>query len=436
MANTNPFGSGTKGQAGDFEPPQYYVGTVGQGPWPNNTNSGYANYGKPPGFINFQPFGDDHRYMDYRDTPWRPKTRMWFGPMTMMDFLSNMNMVRYWAPGTGREAPMYQLKFGVQTALDEVQANHPNDFCSLVGFSRPYATAGGTTPGVLGGYYNEPLMGLSQDYNSVRNALWYSQYSIVKQTEFSPYDSDPTYGPAPGGANTYGGGLIANVPHAIEGTTSPYAMMLAFNQFSNDTATYSAGTIPGNNGGGGRNGADRLLIFETDGAASFVATPQLDPATSGLYNGVPGTGGSYFKVRYALGELPDGVYVGTPPTFSSGDPITQTKKMGDVMCALTTAAKPGFSTSRVPVRIHCIAFGSMFSGTLSTPAVNALDLLGYLEYDGKTQATYTAPATLATEKIINSPVFYSTTTPIGRLQQMRQAYRDALQSSVSVTLLQ
>src|SRR5262249_51153358 len=31
-------------------------------------------------------------YMDYSDNPKRPKTHFWFGPMTMIDFLSNYNM--------------------------------------------------------------------------------------------------------------------------------------------------------------------------------------------------------------------------------------------------------------------------------------------------------------------------------------------------------
>ena len=79
------------------------------------------------------------------------------------------------------------------------------------------------------------------------------------------------------------------------GTCYSMGLMLAYNQFSGNSAllNYNTSTLPAVNandaGGGGRKGAQKIVIFETDG----------DPNTSASGNFVNGGAyNSYYKVRY------------------------------------------------------------------------------------------------------------------------------------------
>ena len=59
-----------------------------------------------------------------------------------------------------------------------------------------------------------------------------------------------------------------------------YAMglMLAYNQFSANTSlvNYNPGDPAGDAGGNGRHGAQKIIIFETDGAPNTTATATLN----------------------------------------------------------------------------------------------------------------------------------------------------------------
>src|SRR5260370_34216204 len=96
---------------------------------------------------------------------------------------------------------------------------------------------------------------------------------------------------------------MPSVPRSVGGTCSPYSMMLAYNQFSGDssTAVFGGGASTpyyGVAGGLGRNGAQKMIIFETGGVASATATgsaSNLDPAASPLL--VAQGANSYFKDR-------------------------------------------------------------------------------------------------------------------------------------------
>src|SRR5262249_4747954 len=69
--------------------------------------------------------------MNYSDTRVRPRLQFWFGPVSMLCFLSDNNSSSYarnWLPGTCHEAHCWQLKAGVNSALDDVKKNHPNDW--------------------------------------------------------------------------------------------------------------------------------------------------------------------------------------------------------------------------------------------------------------------------------------------------------------------
>ncbi len=405
---------------------------------------------------------NDTRYMDYRDQPPRPVAKYWFGPLTMIDFLGNYNFsywletqgqpLRFWWPGTSHEAPLWQLKTGVQSALGDVRNNHPNDYLSVIAFSTPTDNLG--NPGT----YNSVLMPLGQDYNLMTDALWFPQYLVNNfhstppdtTTEITPWDY--TYN-AGTGTSTLQTGVMASVPRSVGGTCSTFSLMLAYNQFSGDTTTASFGggattSYYGQAGGLGRNGSQKMIIFETDGVASATATgsaSNLDPAQSTLL--VKQGSNSYFKVRQTVNptppsplEYPDYVY--GPPD----DAVTQTKAMADLITNNTTnATAPGFATFRKPVKINCIAFGSLFyAGNNAIPPggtqpaqTQALGLLQYMQYKGGVQAT--AATALAPSRIINQSVWDDGSSPPNpatcRKGALQQAFSQSMQDTVGVVLI-
>src|SRR5438309_5494191 len=95
----------------------------------------------------------------------------------------------------------------------------------------------------------------------------------------------------------------SDVPHASGQTCYAMALMLAYNQFqytaSTDTVlrkwiTPSTSVAEGMAGGMGRKGAQKMVIFCTDGAPNTKATATL--TTSGTLK--------YYPVRYNSANLP------------------------------------------------------------------------------------------------------------------------------------
>jgi hypothetical protein len=382
-------------------------------PVDSNTPSSSTTTPFPQGkaTINWKPIAGQNsepsppRYLDYRDNPRRPKLHYWFGPMTMVDYLGNYNQQRFWWPGTVHEAPMWQLKTGVQTALDDVKKNHPNDYMAVIGFSQPSSS----NP-VHSGFYNAVLSPLGQNYKQMINSLWFAPQVISTSAEISPYDA-----------------AISTVPRAISGTDSAFAFMLAYNQFSGDPGTASFTSPTGQAGGLGRNGAQRTIVFETDGVASATATT---PGTVTSYVVNQGPNNSYFPVRYrtANPELPNYVYGVAQGTSPPTPPVQQTEDVVSVLVSTNTASPPGYATSRKPVIIHCLAFGSLFyPNNASQNQTNALNLLQNIQWQGGTQPTSSTP--LPSYKIINQ------TSNAARTQAMDQAFKTVMQDAVQVNLI-
>jgi len=379
----------------------------------------------------------DTRYMDYRDNPRRPVAKYWFGPMTMIDFLGNFNTQKFWWPGTCHEAPLWQLKTGVQTALGDVKNNHPNDYLSVIGFSVPKTSSSSV------GYYNAVRAPLSQDYKRMINSLWFPQYVIDNRLEITPYDYVAN-------TSTACPGAMDSVPRSVQGTCSPFSMMLAYNQFSNNSTSLTfAGTTTtdyGMAGGLGRLGAKKVIIFETDGVASATST---DPSGTGILGSLyhsgststNGTNNSYYKIRWnsSSPEYPDYVY--GPATNA----VSQTKKMAELMTnrtdsydpiAKSTGMGPGFATTRSSVSIHCIAFGTLFnSSNTSSAQTQALDLLQYMQYRGGNQPS--ASTALDTSKIINQSVWDdgANNPATSRKAALQKAFSKSLQDNVGVVLI-
>jgi Flp pilus assembly protein TadG len=349
----------------------------------------------------------DGRYMDYKDNPMRPRVHFWFGPMSMLDFLGNYNLGRFWWPGTTHESATWQCKLGIQAALGDIQKNHPNDNVALAFFSSPKTAYNST------GFYNQVRVPLSRDYKSLLNSLWFSPRTIANPTpEIRPYDN---------------GGLdITDIPKANGGTCYAMPLMLVYNQFSGNSSlqTYATSPAPmGQAGGNGRKGAQKLIIFETDGMVNTTASANFTNA--GAYK-------SYYNIRLqdntgsASNEYPTNV-VGS---VSQG--TTQALAVVSQICALDSAGSPGYSTPNKPVLIHTLAFGTLFDpSNTSSYKTNALNLLQNIQYiggkAGGEQATLTTP--LASYKIIVGPYTQ-------RIQDIQNAFGKIMQDGIQVSLIQ
>lgn len=377
----------------------------------NDSNDGLAGYGYDDdwGTVKITPksslTGGPKPYMNYSDNPRRPRTHFWFGPLTMVDFLGNYNLwynvspslSRFcWWPGTCHESPMYGCKLGVRAALTDVSNNHPNDSVALIMFSTPKESDNDTD-----GRFNRVRVPLGRDYASMQEALWYPPATIGNSSAtVRPYDS----------ANT-------EVPRAMGGTCYSYPLMLAYNQFSGNTSlkTYNPGGATGDAGGNGRKGAQKLIIFETDGAPNTLATATF--TNSGAYN-------SYYRVRYnststSSSDFPTSVN-GTSDNSSSV--VNQINSICSQICALDSASSPGYSTPTKKVLIHCIGFGPAFDPASSSADDNKATLDGMQQIGNVTDG-------MPSYKII----YGSESTIINNLQQ---AFTKIMQDGVQISLIQ
>src|SRR5262249_18035210 len=267
------------------------------------------------------------QYMDYRDNPKRPRHRMWFGPMTMIQFMSDTGLL----PGTTHDISMYPMKNGVGGALIDIQNNHPNNLVSMILFSRPQFN--NDSPGT--GTFNNAQFNLTNDYTSMLSSLWWPPNTGT--TDARLWDAN---------------GLLTPRAHGDydANTASSYGFMLAYNQFSGSTTLQSPPGGGGAVGGFGRKGASRLIIFETDGMANVDSVPQSGFSNSGPYN-------SYYHI------LP------TEVVNSASYSQTSVLQVVEAICnkddstpyastpsgCPTPPAYPGYATPNKPVIVQCIA---------------------------------------------------------------------------------
>ncbi|HWA98345.1 MAG TPA: pilus assembly protein TadG-related protein [Pirellulales bacterium] len=251
------------------------------------------------------------------DNPLRPRHRLWFGPMTMIQYMLDSGI----NPGTTHDVSMVPAKLGIAGAITDIQNNHPNDMISLIYYSRP------TFSGETGqGQFDSPIYSLGRSYATMITDLWYPPNSSA--SDVRPWDANGNL--TPGAHGDYD-----------SNTATSYGMMLAYNQLSGAASLRSSGM-----GGYGRKGAQKLVILETDGMAN-VSTNATSTAGS-AYN-------SYFNI-------------GPANSYSAGsnDPANETISIARQICALyndSTNGLPGFATGSKPVTIHCIAFGAIFEST-------------------------------------------------------------------------
>ncbi len=162
-------------------------------------------------------------FLDKNDNPLRPRHRFWFGPATMIQYMLDTGII----PGTAHDVSMVPAKLGIAGTLQDIQNNHPNDLVSVCAFARPTYT--GET-GV--GKFDSPLNNMGRNYTSMINSLWYPPNS--GSADVSPWDANGNLTPCAHG-------------DYCSNTATSYGLMLAYNQFSTNSALVGQGM-----GGNGR----------------------------------------------------------------------------------------------------------------------------------------------------------------------------------------
>jgi Putative Flp pilus-assembly TadE/G-like len=321
------------------------------------------------------------QYMSYTDNPLRPNLRYWFSPILLVDYLHNYNMDTnvanyfYMQPGDSYEAPNYTAKQAYVAAVATMQNNHPNDWVTLAAYSWPRTSAADTN-----GRLNCVRCPLGTNYNYASAALLFPFGTInadgsPNHTEINPYTADPATGLIPSSDFT-------DAPRGDGDTSFAMALMLCHNQFAvtlpTDTTlrSFTASspiTFPtGMAGGMGRKGAQKVVIFETDGMANCSATANL--VTSGSY--------SYYKIRYDMNNPNSSEY----PSIVAAD-INDPTVLSQVY-SLIQQLVTSYGTTRNPFRLYALGFGPVFQGSDASAAQTTLQTMQY--YAGTQASASTA----------------------------------------------
>ncbi len=356
------------------------------------------------------------QYMSYTDNPARPNLRFWFSPINMVDYLQNYNINEnvniYFPmdPGDSYEAPIYSAKQAYLASVSTMQNNHPNDWFTVVPYSWPRTSANDGAR-----RFNCVSCPLGTNYAYASAAL-VAPFSTINangtfnSTEVTPYDADPVTGLVPS-AN------FMDTPRADGDTCFAMALMLCYNQFvvtpSTDTTlrsfvSSSPITFPTAMAGGmGRKGAQKVVIFETDGLANCTATANL--VSAGTY--------SYYKIRYDMNN-PNGSEYPSIGTYAINDSTVLNQ-----VYSLVQELANDFGTTRNPFRLYGIGFGPVFQGANASDAKQTLQTMQY--YAG-TQSSASTP--LASNQII-------TGTDSQMSTNMINTFTTILESGVQVALL-
>ncbi len=359
------------------------------------------------------------QYMSYTDNPQRGLLRYWFGPLNMVDYLHNMNMseLSYLVPGfylkepgDGYEAPLYTGKQAFLAAINTMQQNNPNDWFSVITYSWPRPSAGAGY-----GRFNCVRSPMGPNYNYAKAALNFPFSTInadgsPNYKEITPFDPDPATGSVPSAD-------LVDTPRGDGDTCFAMGLMLAYNQFATTLpsdptlrsyVTSSPITFPtGMAGGMGRKGAQKVIIFETDGLANCTATASL--VNAGSYK--------YYRIRYDMNNPNSSEYPSiTTYSINNSTVLNQVYQLVQQLAA-------DYGNSRNPFRLYAIGFGPVFQGP---DAAAALQTLQYMQYYAGTQSSPSTP--LAPNQII-------TGTDAQMLANMTNTFTTILQNGVQIALI-
>ncbi len=358
------------------------------------------------------------QYMNYTDIPSRGLQRFWFGPTNMVDYMHNYNMEGwvgspyFWmTPGDSYEAPSYSGKQGFLGAIQTMQSNHPNDWFTTITYSWPRNSANGGF-----GRFNTVRSPLGPNYAYAQAAMLFPFSTInadgsPNNTEVTPYDADPATGQIPS-AN------FVDTPRGDGDTCFAMALMLAYNQFAttlpaDGTLRSYASSAPitfptGMAGGMGRKGAQKVVIFETDGLANCDATASL--VNAGSYK--------YYQIRYDMNNPNGSEYPAVTTYGDLNDPAVVSH-----VYSLVQQLATDYGTPRNPFRLYAMGFGPVFQGPDANAALATLQNMQY--YAG----TQTSPGTpLPASQII-------TGTDSQMSTNMTTAFTNILENGIQIALI-
>lgn len=337
--------------------------------------------------------GADNRrpYMRYTDSPARPRMHFWFGPLSMMDFIANVN--GNWNPGTAHEAQCWQLKAGMNSVLDDIRNNHPNDAVGMAMFS--YGT---------GSLYRSARVPMGQNFTPLKNALFFPRELLPainggNQTiELRPYDSSFTSEP------------MGEIPNGNGSTDPNTGLMLAYNLLSSSTNLSAAeyGTVRG------RRGASKIVIFETDGVPNSYCSGTLnDLGFNSYYSGI-GSGGSPGN--------------GTEPSMSTA--VAVAAQITKPMLSSGTTGNSGLSLPNAPARVYPVAFGDLFDTALAPSATFRTTAHQFMSNVGIAGGTLPAGTTTLPGHLVITGPYQS------RIDNLKTCMERIFQSGVSVSLIE
>jgi hypothetical protein len=317
--------------------------------------------------------------------------------------VSNYSMIH---PGNAYEAPAYVCKEAYIAAINTMEYNHPNDWFTIVPYSAPRYSATDTA-----GRFNVVRVPLGTNYTYAVNALAYpfgtlAATGATNGTEITPFTPDPATGLVPSAD-------FWDTPRAMGDTCFAMALMLAYNQFAVTPASdatlrgyisSSPITFPtGMAGGLGRKGAQKVVIFETDGIVDAAATANL--ITTANY--------SYYQIRYDMNNPNAAEY---PSSYSSVGGLTQAYNLVQQLAST-------YGTSRNPFRLYGMGFGPVFQ---SSQAYAAETTLQTMQYYAGTQAN-AATALPSNQVIVGTGAQMSSS--------LTNSYTSILQSGVQIALI-
>lgn len=363
-------------------------------------------------------------YMDYSHTINRPRAHFWFGPQSMVLFMERQGEDRPWWAGTTREAQCWQLKAAINSVLDDIRNNHPNDYCGMSYFAAR-------------SHFYLPMAPMSQDWFTLKNTLFFRKDTVttLKATPASPIEHRPYSGAGLGNDTT-------QIPNGSGSTDPATGMAVAFNLLSSGTSAPLNNARYGNvaNNERGRRGASKIVIFETDGV----------PNTSVGWT-LTGTG---TDTRYTQS--------GTTSVLNIDGSLNDEAKRAigiasRVVAPVSTSGTSGYSLPNAPARVYSIGFGYLFNGWPSVGGMSSGGqtahrfLLRMQQVDGNGVITngWTSPPgdpptiKLPEDQIITGPYQrpdptqpVSASNPAGRIEKLRTCLERIFQSGVQVTLIE
>jgi hypothetical protein len=184
--------------------------------------------------------------------------------------------------------------------------------------------------------------------------------------------------------------MMLDVPHSKFGTCFSMGLMLAYNQYlttassDNTLRNYVTSTAypSGMAGGLGRMGAQKIVIFETDGIVNTQATASL--VSVGAVGTTPAY--SYYKIRY------------DPTNASSSEFPSVGGGSGDFNTYAVLDQLKTLGTTRKPFRLYALGFGPIYS-TTATDYTRGTTMLAQMQSTGSPTSTAT-PVPLDSSQLI------------------------------------